>query len=321
MLKPEARVIVDLASAAFPKLGTEVFDAAEARRMLAARPSPVLEPIEVGAVVDRTVPGLPGGSEVRVRVYWPVGDDGGQRESREGDLPVVVFLHGGGFTLCGLDSHDRLCRTLANGVGTVVVSVDYRQAPEDRFPAAAEDAYAVVRWVAAHAAEIGGDPARIAVAGDSAGGNLAAVTALMARDRGGPTLASQALIYPMLDPSCDTDSYREYADDHFTTAAHLRWYWEQYLGPGGATADPYAAPVLAEDLSGLPPAYILTAECDPLRDEGEAYGARLRAAGVDTEIVRCAGQFHGFVSMADHLPDAKEAVAGLFSVLRRALGV
>lgn len=323
MLKPEARALVDLASAAFPKLGTEVFDAAEARRMLAARPSPVLEPIEVGSVVDRTVPGPPGGPEVGVRVYRPVSApsaDGGQRRWREGDLPVVVFLHGGGFTLCGLDSHDRLCRTLANGVGAAVVSVDYRQAPEHRFPAAAEDAYAVVRWVAAHAAEIGGDPARIAVAGDSSGGNLAAVTALMARDHGGPALAYQALIYPMLDPSCDTGSYREYAEDHFTTAAHLRWYWEQYLGPGGSTADPYAAPVLAEDLSGLPPAYVLTAECDPLRDEGEAYGARLRAAGVETEIVRVEGQFHGFISMADHLPDAKDAAVGMFSALRRALG-
>ncbi|WP_431972308.1 alpha/beta hydrolase [Nocardia sp. bgisy134] len=311
-LKPEARAIVELASAGFPKLGTEVFDAAEARRLLAARPAAAVEPLPVGRVEERTVPGPDGAPEVRVRIYWPVDAGPG--------LPVVVFCHGGGFTICSLDSHDRFCRTMTNGVGAIVVSVDYRQAPEHRFPAAAEDAYAVVRWVAGHADELGGDPARISVAGDSSGGNLAAVATLMSRDRGGPALAHQLLIYPMLDPACDTVSYRDNADGYFTTAAHLRWYWEQYLGDGGDRDHPYAAPPRAADLSGLPPAHVVTAEFDPLRDEGEAYAARLQAAGVPTETVRYDGEFHGFVSMADHLPDAEAAAAAAFSAVRRAFG-
>ncbi|MEV6278760.1 alpha/beta hydrolase [Nocardia sp. NPDC051832] len=310
-LKPEARAIVDAANASFPKLGTEVLDAAEARRMLAARPAAAIEPIPVRKVEERLVPGPEGAPPVRVRIYHPAG--------ATGELPAVVFYHGGGFTICSLDSHDQLCRAMANGVGAIVVSVDYRQAPEHRFPAAAEDAYAVLCWVAELKASLGGDPTRIAVAGDSSGGNLAAVTTLMSRDRNGPAIACQLLIYPMLDPACDTASYHDNAHGYFVTADHLRWYWQQYLGPDAATANPYVAPPQATDLSGLPPAHIVTAEYDPLRDEGEAYGARLRAAGVDTEILRYDGEFHGFFSMADHLPDAKEAAAAAYSALRRAL--
>ncbi|WP_330254582.1 alpha/beta hydrolase [Nocardia sp. NBC_00565] len=308
-LKPEARVIVDLAAASFPALGTEVLDAAQARRILAARPAAPVDPIPVERVEERWVPGPPGAPQVRVRVYRPAGTE----------LPVVVFCHGGGFVICGLDSHDQLCRAMSNGVGAIVVSVDYRQAPEHRFPAAAEDAYAVLEWVAAQARTFGGDPERIAVAGDSSGGNLAAVTALMARDRNGPAIVHQLLVYPMLDPARDTESYRDNANGYFVTDDHLRWYWEQYLGSDGDAANPYAVPSRATDLSGLPPAYVITAEFDPLRDEGEEYGARLRAAGVQTVVVRYDGEFHGFFSMADHLPDAKEATAQAFSALRRAL--
>ncbi|WP_194818287.1 alpha/beta hydrolase [Nocardia sp. XZ_19_385] len=311
-LKPEARAIVDAANASFPKLGTEVLDAVEARRMLAARPTVAVEPIPVRKVEERVVPGPEGAPPVRVRIYHPAG--------ATGELPAVIFCHGGGFTICSLESHDQLCRAMANEVGAIVVSVDYRQAPEHRFPAAAEDAYAVLCWVAELKASLGGDPTRIAVAGDSSGGNLAAVTALMARDRNGPAIAYQLLIYPMLDPSRATPSYRDNAHGYFVTADHLRWYWEQYLGPDTATDNPYAAPARANDLSGLPPAHIVTAEYDPLRDEGEAYGARLRAAGVETEVLRYNGEFHGFFSMADHLPDAKEAATTAYSALRRALG-
>ncbi|MEV0247838.1 alpha/beta hydrolase [Nocardia sp. NPDC050712] len=311
-LKPEAQVIVDAAAASFPRLGTQVLDAAEARRMLAARPAAAVTPIPVRKVEERLVPGPEGAPPVRVRIYHPAG--------ATGELPAVIFCHGGGFTICSLDSHDQLCRAMANEVGAIVVSVDYRQAPEQRFPAAAEDAYAVLCWVAELKASLGGDPGRIAVAGDSSGGNLAAVTALLARDRGGPALAHQLLIYPMLDPACDSGSYRDNADGYFVTADHLRWYWAQYLGPDGNGDDPYAAPARAIDLTGLPPAHIVTAEYDPLRDEGEAYGARLRAAGVAAEVIRYDGEFHGFFSMGDHLPDAKVAAAAAYSALRRALG-
>jgi acetyl esterase len=307
-LTPQARAIVDAASAAFPELGTAVLDAAEARRLLAARPAPVLEPIPVAQVRQRRIPGPPGAPEVGVRIYRPA--------AAVGRAPIVIFCHGGGFVLCGLDSHDRFCRAMAVGAGAIVVSVDYRQAPEHRFPAAAEDAYAALCWVADHAESLGGDPARLVVAGDSAGGNLAAVMALMARDRGGPPIARQLLLYPMLDPACTTDSYRENAEGYFTTAAHLRWYWSQYLGSHDG-ADPYVNPLSAQ-VSGLPPAHIVTAEFDPLRDEGEDYGRRLGQAGVAARIHRYEGMFHGFMSMAAHLPEAVRANTATYAAIRSA---
>jgi acetyl esterase len=230
----------------------------------------------------------------------------------------VVFCHGGGFVLCDLDSHDQLCRAMSNGTGAVVISVDYRRAPEHRFPAAAEDAYAVTRWVADNPGQLGIDASRISVAGDSSGGNLAAVTALMARDRNGPDLAFQLLIYPMLDHAQDTPSYRDNATGYFVTADHLRWYWQQYLGDADG-AHPYASPVLASDLTGLPPAHIITAEYDPLRDEGETYGRRLAEAGSPADVRRYDGMFHGFVSMADHLPEATAARSAAFQAMATAL--
>ncbi|MET9289002.1 alpha/beta hydrolase [Nocardia beijingensis] len=307
-LSPQARAIVEAASAAFPKLGTEVLDAAEARRLLAARPAPVVDPIPVAEVWERPIPGPPGAPEIRVRIYRPA--------AAVQPPPIVLFCHGGGFVLCGLDSHDRFCRAMAVGAEAIVVSVDYRQAPEHRFPAAAEDAYAALCWVADHAGSLGGDPDCLVVAGDSAGGNLATVTALLARDRGGPEIARQLLLYPMLDPACATESYRENADGYFTTAAHLRWYWRQYLGEHDG-ADSYVNP-LAADLSGLPPAHIVTAEFDPLRDEGEDYGQRLRQAGVAADIQRYDGMFHGFMSMADHLPEAVRANTAAYAAVRAA---
>ncbi|MBF6302188.1 alpha/beta hydrolase [Nocardia amamiensis] len=307
-LTPQAKVIVDAASAAFPGLGTEVLDATEARRLLADRPAPAVDPIPVADVRERWIPGPHGAPEVRVRIYRPA--------SAATPAPIVIFCHGGGFVICSLDSHDQFCRVMANGTDAIVVSVDYRQAPEHRFPAAAEDAYAALRWVADHAESLGGDPACVVVAGDSAGGNLATVMALMARDRGGPRIARQLLLYPMLDPACATDSYRENAEGYFTTAAHLRWYWSQYLDSHDGT-DPYANPLCA-DLSGLPPAHIVTAEFDPLRDEGESYGQRLTQAGVAVEIHRYKGMFHGFMSMAGNLPEAAQANAAAFSVVRAA---
>ncbi|WP_330182624.1 alpha/beta hydrolase [Nocardia sp. NBC_01503] len=310
-LSPEWQVFVDAATAAFPELGTEVVDAAEARAFLAARPAPpAVEPVPVAAVEDWLVPGPADAPEVPVRIYRPL--------DAENVPGVVVFYHGGGFVLCDLDSHDKFCRVMANAAGALVISVDYRRAPDARFPAAAADAYAVLRWVADNAEALGGDPARIAVAGDSAGGNLATVAALQARDNGGPDLVFQLLMYPMLDPACDTASYTENAAGYFTTAPQLRWYWEQYLNSPTAADDPYANPMLA-DLTGLPPAHIATAEFDPLRDEGEIYGKLLREAGVRTEIRRWAGTIHGFMSMAWQLPETQRANATAFAALRQAL--
>lgn len=313
-LDPAAEAVVAAMTAAFPQVGTEVLDADEARRIQAAAPRPDVEPIPVARVEDRTIAG-PSGSALPVRIYWPPSDGDGQ-PGGDGPPPVVVFLHGGGWVLCGLDTHDQTCRALTREAGAVTVSVDYRLAPDARFPAAAEDAYAAACWAADNAADLGGDPSRLAVAGDSAGGNLAAATALMARDRGGPALAFQLLVYPVLDHRRDTPSYRENAQGFFLTGDHMRWFWEQYLGPGGDGGHPYASPLLADDLAGLPPAHIVTAECDPLRDEGEAYCRRLRAAGVAADLRRYDGMFHGFFGMGDLLDGARRAQGAAFAALR-----
>ncbi|MBO2458472.1 alpha/beta hydrolase [Actinomadura sp. LCR2-06] len=296
-------------TAGFPPIGAEVTEAAQARRLLAAAPAPDLPAIPVARTEDRA-PRLGHGS-LPVRIYWPDGD---------APHPVTVFFHGGGFALCGLDSHDRVCRMIASGAGTIVVSVDYRLAPEHPFPAAVEDARAAVAWAHANAAALGGDPARLAVAGDSAGGNLAAVACLAARDEAGPPIAFQALIYPVTDAGQDTPSYREHGEGNFLTATHMRWYWEQYLDDPSHAGHPHASPLRAPDLSGLPPAFVLTAECDPLRDEGEAYAARLAEAGVPVEAHRIEGAFHGFFGLDHVLPAAVEARRLATGALRAALG-
>ncbi len=308
-MTPQTRALVDVAAAAFPALGTEVLDAAQARRMLAARPPLPINPIPLAAVENRSIPGPRGAPDIPVRIYRPI--------ETNNTLPVVMFCHGGGFVICDLDTHDQFCRLMANESGALVVSVDYRRAPEHRFPAAAHDAYAALVWIAAHAPEFGGDPTRLAVAGDSAGGNLAAVAAIQSRDNHGPAVTFQLLLYPFLDPTRSSDSYRENAQGYFVTEDHLRWYWEQYLGNSDG-ADPYASPLHA-DPTGLPPAYIVTAEYDPLRDEGEAYGHRLATAEAPTEIHRYKGMFHGFMTMFEHLPDARDANTAAFAALRKAL--
>jgi acetyl esterase len=271
--------------------------------------SPVV-PEPVARVVNRTIGG-PGGP-LRIRVYRP---------ESAGSLPVLVFFHGGGWVLCDLDSHDPICRALANRIGCAVVSVDYRRAPESRYPAAAEDAYAATVWVAGHADELDVDPDRLVVIGDSAGGNLAAAVALMARDRGGPRIACQVLAYPITDHSFDTGSYRDFGADHYLTTAGMRWYWDQYA-PGPIDRDqPYLSPLRAADLRGLPPAVVVCAECDPLRDEGVAYAGRLRDAGTEVEQTTYAGMFHGFFTMTAALDGTRQSVADVVRSLRRRLGV
>jgi acetyl esterase len=264
----------------------------EARRARLMRVRPVPESsFPLRSVVDRTIPG-PGG-DLPVRIYTPAGD---------GPLPVLVYFHGGGWVVGNIDSVDHVCRDLGHDAGCVVVSVAYRRAPEHRFPAAAEDAYAATLWAARNAAELGGDPEGIAVGGDSAGGNLAAVAALMARDRGGPKLLFQLLLWPIIDFAFDTPSYRECAEGYLLTRAEMRWFWDHYLASEADGRHPYASPIRAESLGGLPPALVLTAEFDPLRDEGEAYAARLAEAGVRATAVRMDGTIHGFMTRYN-LPD------------------
>jgi acetyl esterase len=305
-LDPQARAVLDLLAAPDgPDLATM---APEVIRRLADA-AVALDPGEpVARVENRTVPGPAG--PIPVRIYAP---ETGR------SLPVVAYFHGGGFVYCGLDTHDGTCRALANASGCAVVSVDYRLAPENRFPAAAEDAFAATRWIAESGAEIGVDPRRLAVAGDSAGGNLAAVVPLMARDRGGPPLAFQLLVYPIADFAFDTDSYRENAEGYLLTEKMMRSFWHHYLGDEADGAHPYASPLRAEELGALPPALVLTAEFDPLRDEGEAYAARLARAGVPTTLRRYDGMFHGFFSMGHAIDRAREAMAEAGEALRRAL--
>jgi acetyl esterase len=269
--------------------------ASEVRRML--RQPPPAQLAEVARIENRTVPGPAG--QIPVRIYTPPG---------RGPFGVLVFFHGGGFVLCDLDTHDPTCRALCRAAGCVVVSVDYRLAPEHKFPAGPEDCYAATVWAAGAAAELGGDGARIAIAGDSAGGNLTAVVALMARDRGAPRLRHQLMIYPVTDCAFDTASYRENGQDYGLSTASMRWFWNHYLASERDASHPYASPLRAEDLRGLPPATVITAEFDPLRDEGEAYAARLRQAGVPTELQRYPGVIHGFFGMGEFLAQARDAL-------------
>ena len=244
------------------------------------------EPEPVASVEDRTIPGPEG--EMAIRIYTPEGS---------GPFPVLAFFHGGGWIMGSIISHDPLARVLCNGGGCVVVSVDYRLAPTHRFPAAAEDCYAATRWIAEHAESFNADGSRLAVGGDSAGGNLAAAVALMARDRDGPPIALQLLMYPVVDTNFDTASYRDNAEGKFLTRDSMMGMWQAYLASPEDGNNPYAAPLKAPDMSGLPSALVITAEYDPLRDEGEAYGKRLQEAGVLTTVSRYDGMVHGFMQM------------------------
>jgi acetyl esterase len=272
--------------------------------------SPPGEP--VAAVTDFDIPG--GDAQpVRARAYMP-------RDAGAGPLALVLFLHGGGWVTCDLDTHDATCRALANACGCKVVALDYRLAPEHKFPAALHDCDAALRWLAAHADDLGIDAQRIAVAGDSAGGNLAAALTLMARDRGGPAIALQLLVYPVTNHAFDTPSYRDYAEGHLLTRDGMRWNWNHYLPDAASGQDPLASPLLAPDLRGLPPALVITAERDPLRDESEAYAQRLADAGVPMALKRYDGMLHAFFTMGELFDEGRAAVAYAGAALRRALG-
>jgi acetyl esterase len=244
-----------------------------------------------------------------VRIYTPNGS---------GLFPVLVWFHGGGWVVGDLDTADATSRNLTVAANCVVVSVDYRLAPETKFPGPAEDCYAATQWVEQNAASINVDPGRIAVGGDSAGGNLAAAVSLMARDRGVSLPVFQLLVYPVTDRNFESKSYVSNAEGYQLTRDGMAWYWDHYLKNDADASNPYAAPLQAPELSGLPPALVITAEYDPLRDEGEAYAHRLEAAGVPTVYTRYDGMIHGFFGMAAAIDKGKQAVDQASSALQSA---
>jgi acetyl esterase len=308
-LDPQMKQLLDtMAAANLPAFHT--LPPAEARRLMSRRANQGT-PEPLARVEDRKIPG-PGG-EIPVRICTPEG---------KALFGALVYFHGGGWVLGDIEMTDQPCRLLAKAAGCVVVSVEYRLAPEHKFPAAPEDCHAATRWVADNAAMIGVDPARIAVGGASAGATLAAAVAMMARDRGGPRIAYQLLVYPAMAATLDTPSQRQFSNDNYyvLSRADMEWFWGHYLNGDGDRTNPYACPAQAKTLRGLPPAFVITAEYDPLRDEGEAYAARLREEGVPAALKRFDGVTHGFFGMPAQLDKSRAAIVEAGSALRVAIG-
>jgi acetyl esterase len=263
----------------------------------------------VGAVEDRQISGPTG--MIPLRIYTPEGS---------GPFPVLVYFHGGGWIRGGLESHDRICRALTAGADCIIVAVDYHLSPEQKYPVALHDCYTASVWAAEHAMELNGDSARLAVGGDSSGGNLAAAVTLMARDQKGPRFQFQVLIYPVTDyPEPETSSYQENGQGYLLLSADMHWYWYNYLSTDEDHEHPYVSPLRANDFSGLSPAFVLTAEYDPLRDEGEAYAACLRNAGIPVTMKRYDGMIHSFLLMDGALDQGKQALLDVAAALRAAL--
>lgn len=308
-LHPQAQAVLDLLKAAPRPL--KDLPPAEAR---AAYDSFILprnfDPTPVGEIEDRMIPG-PGGG-MRIRIYRP--------DIPETPLPVFLFIHGGGFVIGSIESRDPQCRLICRDARCIVVSVDYRMAPEHPFPAAPEDCWATFKWIAANASELGGDPTRMAVGGESAGGNLAAGLALRARDAGGPALCAQILVYPLTDFFFEQDlpSYQLLDADYFLTRDQMAWYQDCYAPGLTETSDIALSPCKAENLSGLPPAQIITAEFDPLRDDGKRYGERMAAAGVPVEYTCMKGMIHGYWHYGKLIDAATDALTMNIEALKHA---
>ena len=301
-LDPQAKVILDfMAESGFTFEGKTPEELREGMG-LTAMPSP----IELASITDRTIPGPAG--EIPVRIYRPSTDAG---------LPVTVFFHGGGWVVGDLESHDHCCRVIAAKADCVVVAIDYRLAPEAKFPAAIDDAWAATEWVATHGDELNVDASRLAVAGDSAGGNLAAVVANISRDHEHVEIIQQALIYPVTDGTCDRPSMTENAEGYLLSRNAMDWFHEHYTVTVEDLSDPRYSPIFS-DLAGAPPAVVVTAGFDPLRDQGNAYAAKLVEAGVDVDHMEYAGMFHGFFSMDAGLNVALEAQDQVAAALKDA---
>jgi acetyl esterase len=309
VLDPELAALLQ-AAPAFDPAQLQTVPVAEYRvtmkqAILALGPSPEI----VASVVDGVMDG-PGG-DLPIRIYTPDAD---------GPLGIAVFFHGSGFVICDLDTHDHECRVLANRAGVIVVSVDYRLAPEHQFPAAIEDGLAALEWAAAHCDALGADPARIALVGDSAGGDIAAAVAQLARDAGGPPVAFQMLLYPVTDLRGDTQSYLDNATGYGLSAETMRWYVEQYVRTAADVLDPRASPLLASSLADLPAAFVAVCEYDPLRDEGKQYAHRMRDAGVDVILRRYDGAIHGIFQMSRFTRIGARMLDDCVAALRAAIG-
>ena len=308
-LDPQAELVIGLVKqSGLPEFWQLTPD--QAREQYLLRVGKLAPKEQIFRTADRRIPGP--GSELPIRIYQP-------REAKPGELlPVLVWFHGGGFVIGDLDTHDSACRMLANQADCLVVAVDYRLAPEFKFPAAVEDSMAALRWVALHARELGGDPERIAVGGDSAGGNLAAVCALLARNEGYPRLAFQLLIYPCTAPEPETPSHRKFAEGYVLTRNTITWFYKQYVRSPKEFHDFRFAPLVADDLSNLPPALLLVAGFDPLRDEGVDYAKRMIEAGNRVTLVNYEGMIHGFYLMGAAVDAAKRAIAQSAQALKEA---
>ena len=310
-LDPQVQAVLDLVI----KSGRPAYHTLspkEARQLFReTRPASTPTPPQIGAVTNVLAETAAGA--IPLRVYRPAGVEAAAA------LPTLVFFHGGGGVIGDLDTHDVLCRQLTGEAGMMVIAVDYRLAPEHKFPAAADDAWAATGWVVANAGHLGADVQRLAVGGDSAGGNLAAVVALLARDAGAPSIALQVLLYPVTDVGTETQSYRDFADGYMLTRDGMKWFFDHYLASPGQAADWRVSPLRATSLAGLAPALIVTAGFDPLRDEGEAYSRKLRDAGVQVDYVCYGGMIHGFAPMGRLIDTGNRAVSHIAASLREAL--
>jgi len=284
---------------------TPVEARAQMEMMAASRKA---EPLPTARIENRTIPGPAG--EIPVRIYWPLA---------QGVRPAIVYFHGGGHVIGSLDSHDLIARNLCGGAEAIIVSIDYRMGPEHRFPAAVDDSFAALEWAHANAASLGADPDRLGVHGDSAGANLAAVVALIARDKGGPKLRLQSLVYPVADFRMQTESYQKYATGcGILTAEAMKWFRGHYLRTLDDATDWRASPVLAPSVAGVAPAIVIAAECDVLHDEGLAYAERLKAAGVPVDYQRYAGMIHAFFGMMPAVDDAMNAQRAVWAAFKQA---
>ncbi|WP_421994798.1 alpha/beta hydrolase [Reyranella sp.] len=310
-LDPESQRLIDLMVKANRPAWNTLTPAAARELYLSLRPpAQGPRPADV-TVVDRTIDG-PGGA-LPVRLYRPAAAPAGE------PLPGLVYAHGGGWVFGNLDSHDVLCAQLALEAGIAVCAVDYRLAPEARFPGAFDDVVAALQWVAADGASVGIDPTRLAIGGDSAGGNLAAAVSIWAREAGGPRLRLQLLAYPVTDGVGRSDSYRAFADGYGLNAATMEWFFDHYAPDRGGRDDWRLSPLRAKSLRGLPPALVVTAGFDPLRDEGRAYAFRLQQDGTQADLMEFGGQLHGFLSSPMFLHGARRATTLCAAALREAL--
>jgi acetyl esterase len=310
-LDPQVTAVLELVAKA-NRPAYHTLSPKDARQLfLDTRPASTPTPPAIGSVRDLVAEGPHG--PIPLRAYRPAGVPEATR------LPVYVYFHGGGWVIGDLSTHDVLCRQLTAASGMSVISVDYRLAPEHKFPAAADDAWAATKWIAARAAELGVDATKMAVGGDSAGGNLAAVVALMARDAGGPALKLQVLLYPVTDVMRETRSYADFAEGYMLTRDSMRWFIAHYLRSKDDASDWRVSPLRAPSLAGLPPALIVTAGFDPLRDEGEMFAGRLRDAGVTVDYVCYGGMVHGFAGMGKLIDTAQRVVALVGDALRHAM--